>query len=190
MKLSPSDATSAAERPAEVVSLDGEARERRVLWHGFDGAPPRRALALPGGASVVGTGAAWPAPRAPRVGDWLLDPDVSVTLAGLVGELCATYGLAPIHARIAYLVGAAPDPRAPGTWLRVEALLPPDARTLDAWLAEHEVGQLEIRCRGVADDASAWRRRLHPRGAHAATLVFTRGPDDRWLTLAARRGAS
>jgi hypothetical protein len=187
VKLSPSDAATAADRPTEVVSLDGEARERRVLWRGFDDAPSRCARVLPQGATLAGAGAAWPAPRAPEVGDWLLDPDVAVTLAGLVGELCAAHSLAPIHERIAYLVGATPDPRAPGTWLHVDALLPPDARVLDRWLAEHGVGRLELRSRGVADDASVWRKRLHPRGPAAATLAFTRGPDDRWLVVAARR---
>lgn len=175
--------------PMEVVSLDGEVRERRLLHAGFAGAPPLRALALPSGASIEGPGAPWPAPRAPAAGAWVLDPDPAVTVAGLVGDLCLRDGLAPIHPQIAYLLAEAPVPRAPGTWLAIDAVLPPDARALDAWLAAHDVGRVEIRCRGVSDGAPAWRRRLHPRGAGAATLLFTRGPDDRWVALASLRSA-
>lgn len=174
--------------PFEVVSLGGEARERRLLWRGFDGAPPRRALALPSGASVSGPGRDWPAPRAPREGLWLLDPDPAVTLAGLVGDLCARDGLAPVHARIAYLVGEARAAGAPGTWMRIDAVLAPEARALNAWLAAEDVGRVEVRCRGVSDDAEAWRKRLKPGGTRAGTLVFTRGPDDRWVALASRAG--
>jgi hypothetical protein len=112
---------------------------------------------------------------------------VSVTLAGLVGETCERFGLRPLHARIAYLLGEAPSAGAPGTWLHVEAVLPPEGRALDAWLADQDVGQVEIRCRGVADDAAAWRRRIRPSGRGSATLVFTRAPDERWIALAARR---
>ena len=172
---------------SEVVSLGGEARERRLLWRGFQDAAPRRALALPGGASVSGAGRPWPAPRLPAAGLWLFDPDVSVTLADLVGEVAHEHGLAPVHEAIAYLLGEEAAPSAPGTWLRIEAVLAPEAGPLDAWLTRHDVGQVEIRCRGVADDASAWRKRIRPRGRGAATLVFTRGCDDRWVALAARR---
>lgn len=179
------DATTAL--ASEVVSLDGEARERRLLWRGFEGAPPRRALALPGGLSVAGAGRAWPAPRLPAAGLWLFDPDVSVTLADLVGEVAHEHDLAPVHGAIAYLLGEAPAPSAPGTWLKIEALLAPESGPLNAWLTGHDVGQVEIRCRGVADDASAWRKRIRPRGRAAATLVFTRDLDDRWIALAARR---
>lgn len=172
--------------PFEVVSLDGELRERRLLLRGFAGAPPRRALALPSGNTVAGTSLPWPEPRAPFEGAWLLDPDPCVTVAGLVGDLCAQAGLAPVHPRIAYLVADAPRPTAPGTWLAIEALLPPDARTLNDWLAAQRVGRLTLRARGVEDTMASWRRRLKTGGPGAATLVFTRGPDDRWVVLGAR----
>lgn len=172
--------------PFEVVSLDGEARERRLLWRGFAGVAPRRALALPGGLSVEGRGEPWPEPRTPRQGDLLLDPDPSVVLAGLVGETCLAHGLEPIHPRIAYLLG----PRrgaAPGTWLEVVRVLAPQTAALNAWLRAESIGRLEIKTRGVADDAAAWRRRLRLGGPHEGVLVVTRGPDDRWIALAARR---
>lgn len=175
--------------PFEVVSLRGEARERRLWWAGFPAAPPRRALALPSERSVEGVGRPWPLPRAPAAGLHLLDPDPAVTVADLVGDLCLRDDLAPIHPRIAYLVATRPVPASPGTWVAIDALLPPDARALNAWLAGQGVGRLEVRSRGVAEDAGAWRQRLQPRGPHAGTLVFTRGPDDRWVVLGSVRRA-
>ncbi len=176
----------AGEAPFEVVSLRGEVKERRLWWRGFAGAPPRRALALPGGAAVEGPGEPWPEPRAPEPGLWLFDPDPAVTVAGLVGDLARRDALRPVHPRIAYLVAERPVAASPGTWLRVEARLPAREPALTAWLRAREVGRLELRSRGVEQDAGRWRSRLRPRGPGAATLVFTRDPDDRWTVLACR----
>jgi hypothetical protein len=52
-----------------------------------------------------------------------------------------------------------------------------------AALAARDVGDLELRQRGIADPPEVWRRRLRPRGAARATLVLTRGPDDRYVAL-------
>jgi hypothetical protein len=95
------DESLPADLPFEVVSLAGEAKERRLLWRGFDAAPARRALALPSGLAVEGDGRAWPAPRAPREGDLLLDPDVSVVRArgpgGRAGGGARARARAPPH---------------------------------------------------------------------------------------------
>jgi hypothetical protein len=187
VKVGPATDAVGLEVPFEVVSLDRRARERRLLV-GFPAAPPRAALALPGGERVEGEGLSWPDPRAPREGDWLLDPDPAVTLAGLVGDLARSHGLSPVHPRIAYLLGDAPRAGAPGTWLEVEAVLPARARAIDSWLASRGIGDLEIRTRGVADPPEAWRRRLRPRGPRRGTLVLTRGPDERWTALGASVG--
>jgi hypothetical protein len=56
---------------------------------------------------------------------------------------------------------------------------------MNAWLKAEGVGEVVVKTRGVADDAAAWRRRLAPRGPNAGTLAVTRGPDDRWIALAA-----
>ena len=168
----------------EVVSLDGRARERRLLAGGLGLGAPRRALALPAGLHVEGPGLPWPAPRRPEPGLWLLDPDPAVTLAGLVGDLALAAGLAPVHPRIAYLVGAAPPPTAPGRPLRIDAVLPARTREIQAWLRARHVGTLEIKTRGVDDDAGRWRARLRLRGEASAWLAVTRGPDDRWMALA------
>ncbi len=174
------------EAPSEWVSLDGRLRERR-LWVGdWPARPPRRALRLPEGTAVEGEGRPWPAPRAAEEGLWLLDPDPAVTVAGLVGDLAHRDGLAPIHPRIAYLVGAAREPRAPGTWMRIEARLPPRPRRIQAWLDAVGGARPVVRTRGVAAAASDLVRRLRARGAVPTTVVLTRGADDRWIALAGR----
>ena len=182
VKLPPS-ASPPLEGPLEVVALDGRARETRVAVGAHGPLPARRALSLPSGAAVEGEGIPWPAARAPREGDWLLDPDPSVTLAGLVGDLAAAADLAPVHPRIAYLVGTKDSTPRPGRWVRVEAVLRPRAREIDAWLHARGIGRLTVRTRGVKDSVEAWRRRLHPRGPLEGTVVCTRGPDGRWIAL-------
>ncbi len=111
---------------------------------------------------------------------------MAVTLAGLVGDLAVQQDLRPIHPQIAYLLGAEPIAGLPGQGTRVEAILPPRAGVLNRWLQDQDVGQLTLRSRGVADPMATWRKRLRPRGRAAGTLVFTRGPSDRWLVLAGR----
>jgi hypothetical protein len=191
VKLSPTMRPGAfADAPSEVVSLAGRARERRVFVGAFADLPRRRALQLPSGAAIAGDGLPWPAPRDPREGDWLLDPDPAVTLAGLVGDLAARDALRPIHPRIAFLVGPEPSPCAPGTWLRIEARLPARPREINAWLAAREIGNLTLRTRGVAETAASWRRRLRAHGPHAGAVVLTRGPADRWVALGCREERS
>ena len=107
-----------------------------------------------------------------------------MTLAGLVGDLAEAHGLAPVHPRIAYLLGTERPQAAPGRVLRIDALLRPRPRELNAWLRARGAGRLTIKTRGVADDAATWRRRLKPGPGDAeAVLVFTRTPDDRWIGL-------
>lgn len=185
IKLAPRPDDALEGHPFEVVSLDGRARECRLLWRGFEDAPPRRALSLPSGQAIEGPGVPWPAPRTPREGDWLLDPHPCVTLAGLVGDLAHSLSLAPVHPRIAWLTGDERPGPAPGRALRIDAILRPRARELNAWLRAEGVGQLEIKTRGVADDAAAWRSRLKvPGGEAAGVICITRTPADRWIALA------
>lgn len=172
------------EGPQELVSLTGRARERRLFVGAWEGLQPLRALALPSGRLIEGHGEPWPAVRPVARGDWLLDPDVSVTLAGLVGDLARRDGLDGAHPEIPYLLGAAPNETAPGHWMRVAEILPPKPKAVNAWLAAHGVGNLTIRKRGIDEKAAAWRKRLKPKGKAAGTLVFTRDARDRWVVYA------
>ena len=176
------------EAPLEVVSLSGRARERRLCIGDWPSQAPRSALSLPRGTRVEGTGVPWPEAVAVQEGDWLLDPDVSVTLSDLVGDLARRDGLQPVHPRVPYLRGTTPIPESPGQWMRVDAVLPSRRRELDAWLAAYEIGQLTLRKRGVEEKVEVWRRKLKPKGPNAGTLVFTRDLRDRWITYACLDG--
>ncbi|HVG93462.1 MAG TPA: SAM-dependent methyltransferase [Planctomycetota bacterium] len=185
VKLPPALPSPPSDAGVELVSLDGRLREARTGFGALAISAARRALVLPSGASLDGAGCPWPDARAPRPGDVLLDPDPAVVVAGLVGEAAIAAGAAPVHPRIAYLLGDRAMP-----WARcdrVEAVLPADPRALRAELAARDVGDLELRQRGIADPPEAWRRRLRPRGGARATLVLTRGPDDRYVALLVRR---
>lgn len=171
-----------AASPFEWVSLDGELRESRAAFGSL--APSdatRRAVILPGTARVEGLGVPWPDPRAAEVGDWLLDPDPAVVVAGLVGDAALSIGAAPLHPRIAYLVARAPAPWATG--VRIDLISSADAKELREIAAAHDIGVVEVRTRGVEDGAEAWRRRIRPRGRRRAAVVITRGPDDRYLSF-------
>lgn len=173
--------------PFEVLTLGGRARETRVFVGAHGHLPARRALALPGGAACEGQGVPWPAPVAVNEGAWILDPDASVVHAGLVGDLARSAGLAPVHREIPYLVGPPGSTPIPGTWMQVDRVLASTASAIDAWLAERDVGRITIRTRGTDDPVETWRRRLHPRGRRAGTLVITRDLDDRWVAYACLR---
>ncbi len=173
--------------PFAWVSLDGEMRESRA---GLGSLAPiaggRVAIVLPAGGRVEGTGVPWPAPRAPRAGDLLLEPDPAIVLAGLVGDAAEAIGAAPIHPRIAYLLADVAARWSEARWakaVRVDAIGSTDAHDLEATAAAHDVGAVEIRTRGVDDPPEAWRRRIRPRGTRPATVVLTRGPDDRYVAL-------
>lgn len=168
--------------PFAWVSLDGEMRESRAGLGALALAGGRRvAIVLPAGARVEGEGAPWPAARAPRVGDVLLEPDPAIVLADLVGDAAASIGAAPLHPRIAYLLTDRAVAWAKA--VRVDEVGAADARALEATAAAHDVGAVEIRTRGVDDPPEAWRRRIRPRGTRPATVVLTRGPDDRYVAL-------
>ncbi|MDF1702960.1 MAG: hypothetical protein P1V36_17570, partial [Planctomycetota bacterium] len=184
------EGTLPVDGPQEVVALDGRARERRLFVGAWDAQAPRRALALPSGRSVEGAGVPPPAPVAVSPGAWILDPDVSVTLAGLVGDLARRDGLAPLADGVAYLVGRARNDTAPGHWVRVDAVLGAKPAALNAWLRAEGIGNLTIRKRGIDTKAADWRKRLRTGGPNAATLVFTRDRTDRWVVYAGRTDAA
>jgi len=181
VKLPPVPPAALEREPLAFVSLGGEMKEARLGRGALRVPVRRRAVVLPGGATIEGEGAPWPPPRGPQEGDVLLDPDPAVVVAGLVGEAAAEAGAAPIHPRIAYLLGHAPAPWASA--VRVEAVLPAAPRAIQAALDRADVGDLTIRARGVSDPPERWRARLRPRGRTAKTLVLARGPDDRWVAL-------
>ena len=174
----------------EWISLRGRARERRVYVGTWDRVAPRRATSLPSGRFVEGAPASTPPPVSIDVGAYLLDPDVSIVRADLVGHVAKTHGLHSLHRETTYLSADQPIPEVPGHWLRVEAVLPHQPKAVRKWLRANDIGTLIIRKQGIRERADDLRKRYAPRGPNTATLLFTRAPNGRQIVVAGSPAAS
>lgn len=182
---------------AEWVSHDGDVVEV-TLWAGPvgpGGGPGTRAATLlpaghdlPPAATIERLERRGPDPTAPTgpIGAFLHEPDGAAIRAGMVGQLAARTGSHLIDPQIAYLTS---DRASDTPWLTsfaVTEVLAYSEKVLRRWVAEHGVGRLEIKKRGVELDPAALRRRLKPAGSAEATLIVTRTPDGTRV-VAARR---
>ncbi len=183
VKLAPATAVPDAWRSRcelEWISRDRECRQL-VAWHG--------ALALVAGrhrATIVSS--KLPAGAAARtvVGDpnqnvsvsgdireYVFDIDSAVLAAKLQGVLAAEHGLSACGSGASYLTGAAPINDLALVCFRVLDVLPYETRRISKYLAERNVGTLEIKKRGVDLDPDRFRRELKLRGTNALTLLVT-----------------
>ncbi len=158
---------------AEWVSDAGDLVEA-CLWGGDLAGVPRRATALPGAATLTGTGE--PGEVGP-VGRWLHEPDDAVIRAGLVGELAALVGGRLVDPRIAYVTTDASAAHPLMRSFEVLEELPFREKPLKAALVARDVGTLTIKKRGVDVVPEQLGRRLRLRGSQPATLVMTRAAD-------------
>lgn len=159
----------------EFVSLNGELKEC-VLWLGDAATPGRRATALPSGATLFSpsrTPAFLPAIAEP-VG-WVLEPDAAVVRAGLVPELCAALGAAPVEDAFGYLTRRDRPPESPfAEAFELLAELPVRASDIKAAMRERGIGTVEIRKRGVDADADALPKAVRGTGPRRAILLLGR----------------
>lgn len=150
---------------ATWVSHHGDLVETTLWSHG-----DRRAVLLPAGEELTVSGE-----RAPvgALGAYLYEPDPAVLRSGAIAALAAQLDARRPWDGIGYLCAdhlvATPFAQA----FAVEEELPFDERTLRAWVRDHQIGVVEIKCRGVDIDPAVLRRRLKPKGRGAATLVLT-----------------
>ncbi len=70
---------------------------------------------------------------------------------------------------------------------RVVEVAPLSRKRLAAWVAEHRVGTLEIKCRGVDVRPEALRRELKPKGDASATLLVFPGQHGKPTVVIAER---
>ncbi|WP_067778850.1 class I SAM-dependent methyltransferase [Actinomyces vulturis] len=135
------------------------------------------------------------------VGRFLFEPDDAVVRAGLVSYLGAHLGAAPVDAQIAYLTG---DKDVPEQWepfvqtFEILEVLPTTQKKIAAWVRSHDVGQVEIKKRGVDIDPTKVRKSLPLKGSESLTLIYTRlsknpdmdpatAPRGKSVVIAARR---
>jgi hypothetical protein len=187
VKLGPGVPYSLLPDDAETiwVSEAGDLVEAAV-WTGPGTTPRRGALLLPGGYELDGGRAEVPVGP---VGSYLYEPDPAVIRAGAVTALARMLGATTIAHGIAYLTSDHLVATPYATAFEVIDHLPYRDRDLRAWVRAHAVGTLEIKKRGLEVDPAVLRKRLAPKGPHAATIVLTPTPEGA-LALVVRRCGS
>jgi SAM-dependent methyltransferase len=155
----------------EWVSVDGDLVEA-AFWCGPLAEFPRRAILLPRGQELTGSGAE-AAPVGP-VGAFLYDPDPAVVRAHLVAEFAAAVGGRIADPQIAYVYTDSPVDTGFGRRLEITDVLPFSLKRLRTLLRDRGIGRLEIRKRGSALEPEQLRRDLRLNGSAGASLVLTR----------------
>ena len=166
---------------AEWIGRDRQCRQL-VAWFGRLARYPGRRCATVLGRNPGGTGVSARTvveadgsapPLSSGLGRYVLEPDPAVLAAGLSGVLAAEHGLAALVPGGGYLTADRPVVGDPAlSCFEVLESLPLDLKRLRQLLAARDIGTLEIKKRGVAEDPQLLRRRLGLRGSQSAVLVI------------------
>lgn len=157
---------------AEWTSHHGSVVEV-ALWVGTNArAGARVAHLLPAGDRIEGRlDAAGLSVGDPR--GYLYEPDGAVIRAGALTQLGLELHATQIAPRIAYLTSDRRVDTPYAARFRIVEVLPYRDKVLRAWLREHDIGELEIKKRGIDIDPATLRKRLKLSGAGRATIVVT-----------------
>ncbi len=170
----------------EWISRDRECRQL-VAWHGNLALAPgqHRATILPAACSRLAAEGGLaprtitghpkqPIPIADKPNRYIFDIDPAVLAAQLKGVLAAEHELTAFTAGPTYLTGRQPNRRSSARVLRKSKTSCRSASTSSLnTCMPHNIGQLEIKKRGVDIDPEKLRRELKLRGDNAATLLIT-----------------
>jgi hypothetical protein len=193
VKLAP--AAECPRRWSERAELEWISRSRQcrqlVAWFGRLATEPgkRRATIVGASSAEARSLVGMPdeeVPVAASIDRYLYEPDAAVLAARLAGALAAEHGLEAIAPEVAYWTSSRAIDDALVSVFEVEDVLPLDTKKLKAMMRSRDVGQLEIKARGVDLDPAELRKRLRPQGEHAATLLVARGRR-RTVAILARR---
>lgn len=163
-----------SEAELEWIGRDRQCRQL-VAWFGpLANVPGRRTatvIAAAGARTIVERPGAT-LPMAERVGRFVFEPDAAVLAAALTASLAAEHGLAEFTAGVGYLTAdvAVSDPAL--ACFEVLEMLPLRAKLIAGWLRERNIGQVEIKKRGVSLEPEQWRRQLRLAGSGEATLLI------------------
>jgi hypothetical protein len=193
-KLAPAtvvDAPWASIGEREWIGSRGECRQQ-VLWLGrlarspglraatvltTPDAPPRRIVEEP---DVTLTFTDQPA-------RYLYEPHAALLAAQLAATFAHRHALAALTPDGGYLTGDQPLLDAACGSFVVQDVLPLDMKQLKAYFRERNIGRLEIKKRGLAEEPAAVRQRLSLQGNGAATLILARVGKRALAIIAQRR---
>jgi len=196
LKLAPAATLPEAwssEAELEWISRDRQCRQL-VVWFGelATARGQRRATTLLSSsgqqlttASFVGSPTS-SAPLTSQVGKYVYDTDPAIRAARLTGAIAVEQGLFALQSGVSYLTSDLAVDHALLARFEVLDQLPLRVKTLSKHLQSLNIGQLEIKKRGVETDPEKLRRQLKLRGSESATLLLTRlGASE--IALLARR---
>jgi hypothetical protein len=193
VKLAPATKVPAewAERcELEWISRDRECRQL-VAWHGrLAQSPGQRRATVLSSATCQSALSSWPkgglAPRTlvgqpnhpsiivPQPDRYVFDVDPAVVAARLTGALAAEHHLNALGAGPTYLTGPRPIADDALGCFEVDDVRPLRVRSLAQHLRARNIGQLEIKKRGVDIEPEKLRRDLKLHGPNAATLLVAK----------------
>ncbi len=193
VKLAP--ATEVPNAWAECCELEWISRDREckqlVAWHGSlavtpgqrratiitrpaSRGPASRGVPAPGFEYRTITGKAnQPMPIATDVLEYVFDVDPAVTAARLIGTLAREHTLSALGGGPTYLTGTHPINDAALACFQVSDVLPMRVEKLAQHFRSLNIGQLEIKKRGVDIDPEEFRHKLKLCGSNTATLLIT-----------------
>lgn len=179
LKLAPATEVPAewgAAAELEWLESRGECRQQ-VAWFGrlCEAVGRRTATVLPTNGGPPCSLRGLPdreLPLAANVARYLVEPCSAVLAAHLTGELAAQHRLAAITPGVPYLTGEALVASPLAACFEVSEVLPFDLKRLRALLRDRDVGQLELKQRGMTWDPAETIRKLKLSGAAAATLLL------------------
>jgi hypothetical protein len=178
IKVAPAADFTASDWPAcerEWLGSRGECRQQ-VLWFGELAIRPGRHVATlvnsRGESNSFAGRPAVPLSFANEVGAFVYEPDSTILAADLVGEFAEQHQLAAITTGGGYLTGDYDFAHSFAARFRVRDVLPFDVKKLKAYCREHQLGQLEIKKRGVDLQPHFLRRQIMSSGSNAAVILI------------------
>lgn len=107
-------------------------------------------------------------------GTYLYEPDPAVLAANLAGDLAQILCWKQVEAAIPYFTSEILALHPLWSSFRIEDVLPWRRERVKSLLRERNIGQLEIKKRGVPLDPAQVRLQLQPRGENSGVLILTR----------------
>ena len=179
LKLAPASEIPAdweADVEREWISRGGECRQQ-VVWCDRLAKTPGmcRATVLDGKShsprSLVGK-QNQPLAVAGELDSYLFEPDPAILAAKLTSALAEELKLQALTSGCAYLTGSERQPDPAVAMFIIRDAMPFDRKRLKSYFRARDVGQLEIKKRGVQLEPAEVRRSLGLKGTAAATLII------------------